>query len=203
MHEWSPVVVLGNPNTTDGHDHHTKITTQTHCFPFLKMWLQVNPWEIPVTAMRENREMLQVVCSYELYIKNVYIFSFVQGAEMKLQFHFGTAVPALRAPLQLPRGALSSSVSELHFATLWGGCTVWGKQLLPSQAIPNPAVSNTEMSEGPSASSEELLASLARNSIFYLLACPQEAVSPPQGQQGAWTSGLSDQLSVDLDICIL
>lgn len=112
MHGWSPVVVLGTANTTDAHDHHIKIIIQTHCFPFLKMWLQVNPWEIPVTANRENRETLQVVWSYELYIKNVYIFSFVQGAEMKLQIHFGTAVPVLSAPLQLPRGAPSSSVSS-------------------------------------------------------------------------------------------
>lgn len=37
---------------------------------------------------------------------------------MKLKFHFGTAVPVLSVPPQFPRGALSSSISELHFATV-------------------------------------------------------------------------------------
>lgn len=79
---------------------------------------------------------------------------------MKLQFHFGTAVPVLSAPLQFPRGALSSTISQLHFATLKR------ETAAPPQAMPPPAVSNTEKSEGPSAAPEELLASIGRNSIF-------------------------------------
>lgn len=123
-HGWNPVVVLGIANTTYAHNHHIKITIQTCSFPFLKVWIQVNPWDIPVKANRENREMLQIAWSYELYIKNSCILSFVQCPEMKLKFHFGTAVPVLSVPPQFPRGALSSSISGLHFAfLLWRDCT--------------------------------------------------------------------------------
>lgn len=192
MHGWNPVVVLETANTTDAHDHHIEITIQTHPFPFLKMWLQVNPWDIPVEANRENRERLQVAWSYELYIK-MYKF-YLLCTVLKWNSSFILAE-------QCQRSVSLSSFPEVLSAAQFQSCIL-------------PHCKKFSLSEGNNCSHLKQCRVKFRNECWvrvpqqplknlchlqraiqyfnFWLALNKNQSALPRGSKGARTSGLSD-----------